>query len=92
MVAKGIFGSEFDSSQVNTVITLATPHKQPIVSIDQQIVEFYQKTNQLWLNLSNETADIAVASIGGSNRDVMVRSGLTQMDGSLSVLVKRCLK
>ena len=89
MVAKGILvDRDFDSSQVKTIITLATPHKHPVISIDKNIVAFYQKVNQFWSKQTNQTANVAVASIGGSNRDIQVRSGLTQMDGSVGALVE----
>ena len=91
MVARGVFVDEdFDSSQVSTIITLATPHQYPVLAIDESIALFYKKVNDFWLKSSNTIlANVVVASIGGSNRDIQVRSGLTPtpFESSVNVLV-----
>ena len=90
MIAKAIFSDEnFDSSKVNTIITLATPHQYPIIAMDENIANFYQKVNQSWFS-SNKTANVTLASIGGADRDILVRSGLTAANQpSINVLVHR---
>lgn len=88
MIAKAVFDSsdEFDP-RVNTIITLATPHRDPVVAIDLAMVNFYDRIEQEWV-AGLETANITLASIGGSDRDFQVRSGLTvAREPSINVLV-----
>lgn len=89
MVAKAVFGIKgFDFTQVNTIITLATPHRSPVVALDEDLVSFYQKVNQFWLETTNLTNQVALASIGGADRDIQVRSGLTVASSpTINVLV-----
>ena len=78
MIAKAVFGEEgFDFTQVNTIITLATPHRNPVVTLDEDMAIFYERVNQFWLESANVTNNVALASIGGADRDIQVRSGLT---------------
>ena len=88
MVAKGILIDQtFDSAQVKTIITLATPHKHPVLTLDRGMAAFYQKVNHFWSKTSNETANVAMVSVGGANRDIQVRSGLTQTNRAVNTLV-----
>lgn len=92
MVAKAIYGYEnFDFSRVNTIITLATPHQSPVIAIDENIANYYQKVDQLWSESSgNHLTNVTLVSIGGAERDVLVRSGLTtEIHSTINVLVTR---
>jgi glycosylphosphatidylinositol deacylase len=92
MIAKAVFLDEnFDYSKVNTIITLATPHQYPLIAIDENVANFYQKVDHCWSS-SNKTANVTLASIGGADRDILVRSGLTTANQpSINVLVPRQL-
>lgn len=92
IVAKAIFcEADFDPSSVDTIITLATPHQHPVLAIDEHISKFYRRVNSLWTGLSNKTNSVAFASIGGADRDIQVRSGLTAIarHPSINVLVQQ---
>ncbi|XP_046461194.1 GPI inositol-deacylase-like [Daphnia pulex] len=78
MVAKAVFSEmDFDSALVTTIITLATPHKSPVIVLDEDMDSFYQETSTFWNESTNRTKHVALASIGGADRDIQVRSGLT---------------
>lgn len=62
---------------MNTIITLATPHRSPVIALDEDLANFYHRINQFWLESANVTENVALASIGGADRDIQVRSGLT---------------
>ena len=89
MVAKAVFNEmDMDFVPVTTIITLATPHKSPVIMLDEDINSFYQQTNQFWTEKTNRTKHIALASIGGADRDIQVRSGLTAANSpTINVLV-----
>lgn len=89
MVAKAVYKEmDFDFSQINTIITLATPHRRPVISLDEDMSNFYQQTNQFWQESTNRTKNVALASIGGADRDIQVRSGLTTAHSpTINVLV-----
>jgi hypothetical protein len=89
MVAKAVFNEmDMDFVPVTTIITLATPHKSPVIMLDEDMNSFYQQTNQFWTEKTNRTKHIALASIGGGDRDIQVRSGLTAANSpTINVLV-----
>jgi len=73
---------------VNTIITLATPHEDPIISVDYALRRFYSKFATHRCSKAKNLNGLIVASIGGGLRDFQVRSGLTHTDvDGLSVLV-----
>ena len=74
--------ADFKSELVNTIITQATPHQMPAISIDSVLVKFYDEVNSFWKTKENTTlADVTVFSTGGGYRDVLVRSQLTSLNG-----------
>ena len=81
LVAKSLFlDPKFDSSSVNIIITLATPHSAPVVSADQSLSQFYNQIDTHW-NKSRHTLDhLTLISIGGGINDIQVRPGLTYSD------------
>ncbi len=89
MVAKAVFSEmDFDSTLVTTIITLATPHKSPVIVLDEDMDSFYQETSTFWNESTNRTKHVALASIGGADRDIQVRSGLTAANSpTINVLV-----
>ena len=92
MIAKGVFSDVlFDSSTIETIITLATPHHSPVVALDQHLINFYRRVSAIWSESSNKTHHVVLASIGGANRDVQVRSGLTvsSQEAAINVLVNQ---
>jgi hypothetical protein len=79
----------FNARCVDLLLTLSAPLKEPVVSFDGSITNFYHKTNIEWnrqrhiiarnkSNISNTTH----VSIGGGFSDVMVRSQLAYFDSS----------
>lgn len=91
MVAKGLFTLHgFDGHKVSTIITLATPHSGPVVAFDEHLATFYEDVNRVWALSGNKTSHVTLASIGGADRDIQVRSDLTVAGGaSVDVLVIR---
>nr|CAD7409491.1 unnamed protein product [Timema cristinae] len=82
MVAKGLFlQPAFNSRLVNVIITLATPHKQPVLALDPHIVAYYRRVNAFWeaerSSPGGAVRHVTFVSIGGGHRDLLVRSGLT---------------
>lgn len=94
MVAKAVYeGRNFDFNRISTIITLATPHRRPVISLDEDMANFYRQTNQFWQEATNQTENVALASIGGADRDIQVRSGLTAANSpTINVLVTLPLK
>lgn len=75
MIAKAILKYNSDSIKIPAIITLATPHRNPVVTLDQSLAKFYGSVNELWQEPS-VSQNISLASIGGADRDIQVRSGL----------------
>ncbi|XP_071492488.1 GPI inositol-deacylase-like [Diadema antillarum] len=84
LVAKALFSRpNFDASQVNSLITMGTPHAAPVIKADAYIDQFTARVDKYWAENIESPAmrDLTVVSIGGSYRDNMVRSGLTSING-----------
>ena len=83
MVARALFTlPDFDTSQVSTIITQATPHQAPVVTLDPYVADFYGQVNSHWARENNvRLADVTVFSTGGGFRDILVRSDLTSLRG-----------
>ena len=64
---------------MNTIITLATPH-EPVVVLDRHTRDFYDLVNDRWngSRAANRFPDLTFVSVGGGERDIQVRSGLTR--------------
>ena len=65
--------------QVNTIITLATPH-EPVVVLDTHTRDFYDAVAARWngSRAAGRFPHLTFVSVGGGERDVQVRSGLTR--------------
>jgi glycosylphosphatidylinositol deacylase len=63
---------DFEAGKVNTIITLATPHR-PVIVTDWDLHKFYEDVNLYW-KLNNETklSHVTLVSIGGGFRDTQV--------------------
>ena len=73
---------EFDTTQVRTIITQATPHQSAVMNIDQYMSEYYGKTNAYWTSHVNTTLkDVIIVSTAGGYRDLLVRAGHTHLHG-----------
>ncbi|XP_041363306.1 GPI inositol-deacylase-like [Gigantopelta aegis] len=81
IIARALFIlPDFDPHLVNTIITQATPHQAPAVSIDSDLVHFYKNVNSFWYLHGNQSlSHVTIVSTGGGYRDVLVRNGLTSL-------------
>lgn len=84
VVARGLFSPsdqvDFDPSVVNTIITQATPHLRPVVNVDYRMAAYYERINSIWLNKTRALDDVLLVSLYGGNRDILVRSGLSNVN------------
>ncbi|CAG2114631.1 unnamed protein product, partial [Medioppia subpectinata] len=73
---------EFDPyvHRVDLVITLATPHKSPVVPIDSRMTSFYNDVEEYWATNRDNFRHMNVISIGGGFNDKLVRSHLTKLN------------
>lgn len=73
----------FDPTNVDLMITLAAPHRSPVLAVDHEIVNFYDEVNDFWTSRRNSTdyANLTQLSIGGGFNDILVRSDLTTLPG-----------
>ena len=79
LIAKSLFARPaFDTDKVSAVVTLATPH-DPVLVMDSYTREFYDAVESHWASARARPPlkDVTFASIGGGERDIQVRSGLT---------------
>ncbi|KAK7788803.1 hypothetical protein R5R35_010913 [Gryllus longicercus] len=92
MVAKGLFlNPQFNPRLVEVIITLATPHKAPVLLLDRHLVDYHSKVDSFWRAQKNNTSGnighVTLVSIGGGQRDILVKSVLTQAEeADISVL------
>lgn len=82
LVAKGLFLLPFfNTSLVQVIITLATPHKAPVLFLDRHLASYHSKVKAHWVSQkANDTgplSHVTLVSIGGGQRDILVRSSLT---------------
>ena len=72
----------FDVDKVHTIITQATPHQAPVVTMDSLLADFFAHVNGFWMKHHNTTLkDVTVVSSGGGYRDILVRSELASLKG-----------
>ncbi|XP_062312383.1 GPI inositol-deacylase [Osmerus eperlanus] len=80
VVARALFTlPRFSPALVSLILTLASPHQAPPLSLDTQLLEFYSAVRQRWVDRGDDLRNVTVLSIGGGYRDYQVRSGLTAL-------------
>lgn len=63
LISQNVLSIDKNSQKVNTIITLATPNKNPIATLDQLIPKFYAETFRYWeSNLKNDYPNNKVGS------------------------------
>ncbi|KAK3089161.1 hypothetical protein FSP39_001388 [Pinctada imbricata] len=87
MIARALFTlPNFDHSLVNTIITQATSHQEPVLALDHYLMEFYNDVNQYWRKYgSTKLSHVTVVSTGGGLRDLLIRNGLTSLRGTTAM-------
>lgn len=87
VLARALFAlPEFDRKLVHTIIALASPHQTSVFSFDPFLVNFYERVNGYWTdNGTVHSEDVSLVSISGGYGDVLVRSGLTSLNGVSSM-------
>lgn len=82
----------FDPGVVKLIVTLATPHAAPVIQSDQYLINFYKNVEKVWLDRLIEESKVTLISIGGGERDFLVRSDLTRDQfADVNVLVPKQL-
>ncbi|KAL0964061.1 hypothetical protein UPYG_G00317840 [Umbra pygmaea] len=80
VVARALFTlPRFSPSLVSLIITQASPHQAPVLSLDTSLLEFYSAVRQRWVEQAEDLRNVTVLSVGGGYRDYQVRSGLTAL-------------
>ncbi|KAJ3402722.1 GPI inositol deacylase [Chytriomyces hyalinus] len=68
---------------VQTLITLATPHTIPPVSIERDMVALYENVNQFWRTAAHwepsPFKNLVVVSIAGGTRDLQIQSQYSEL-------------
>ncbi|XP_071042938.1 GPI inositol-deacylase isoform X4 [Parasteatoda tepidariorum] len=79
VLSEAIFSlPSFDSSIISLIITLAAPLKAPVIVLDEKTAEFYKMIHEAWkYRLRSSLMNVPLVSIGGGDRDILVRSDLT---------------
>lgn len=79
----------FDPGAVKLIITLATPHAAPVIQPDQYLSDFYRNVEKVWSDRRVDGSPVTLVSIGGGERDFLVRSDLTRDQfADVNVLVR----
>ncbi|CAN8002918.1 unnamed protein product [Ixodes hexagonus] len=78
-VARALFTlPHFEVSSVSLILTYATPHRSAAL-LDSHIERFYQRLHETWSHDRDKFPDLTLVSIGGGDRDVLVRTELTRL-------------
>ncbi|GAA6008956.1 hypothetical protein JCM11491_003846 [Sporobolomyces phaffii] len=94
IVARAAFlDPRYQPDSISTLVTFATPHLLPPVTVDSGVDRFYSSTNSFWRDaykVSGEAAtppsttnplrDVVTVSIGGGISDEMIASETTLLD------------
>uniref|UniRef100_H3AZ46 GPI inositol-deacylase n=1 Tax=Latimeria chalumnae TaxID=7897 RepID=H3AZ46_LATCH len=67
----------FKPELISLIITQATPHIAPVLTLDSYLIDFYISVNDYWIEKAQALRNVTVLSVGGGFRDYQVRSGLT---------------
>lgn len=89
VVARALFTlARFHPRLVSLIITQASPHQAPVLSLDPYILEFYSTVRQGWNKRAEDLRNVTVLSVGGGNLDFQVLSGLTALSCPIDDLNK----
>ncbi|XP_023238097.1 GPI inositol-deacylase-like, partial [Centruroides sculpturatus] len=81
-----LVNEKFNSSDIYLMITLASPHKRPVIAMDPFISMYYDKLQIEWQRKRySELQHLSFISIAGGNRDLLVRSDLTIIPSSYNL-------
>ncbi|XP_063230669.1 GPI inositol-deacylase isoform X2 [Bacillus rossius redtenbacheri] len=72
MLARGLFlRADFDRHLVRVIVTLATPHRQPVLALDPYIARYYHEVNTYWdAHHATRLRHVTLVSVGGGHRDL----------------------
>ncbi|KAK3543332.1 hypothetical protein QTP70_018060 [Hemibagrus guttatus] len=80
VIARALFSlPRFNPRLVSLILTQASPHQAPVLSLDPFILNFYSKVRRRWSTRAVDLRNVTVLSVGGGYRDYQVRSGLTTL-------------
>ncbi|KAI4877972.1 hypothetical protein NFI96_020741 [Prochilodus magdalenae] len=80
VVARALFTlPRFNPHLVSLILTQASPHHAPVVSLDPYILGFYSSVKRRWSSGAEDLRNVTVLSVGGGYRDYQVRSGLAAL-------------
>ncbi|TRY94184.1 hypothetical protein DNTS_028358 [Danionella cerebrum] len=80
VVARALFTlPRFDPRLVSLIITQASPHQAPVLSLDPYILEFYSSVRHHWATRAQNLLNVTVLSVGGGYLDVQVPTALTAL-------------
>ncbi|XP_016325152.1 GPI inositol-deacylase-like isoform X1 [Sinocyclocheilus anshuiensis] len=89
VVARALFALAcFNPRLVSFIITQASPHQAPVLSLDPYILEFYSRVRHRWATSAEDLRNVTVLSVGGGYLDFQVRSGLTALSCPIDDLNK----
>ncbi|XP_057192030.1 GPI inositol-deacylase [Triplophysa rosa] len=92
VVARALFTlPRFNPHVVSLIITQASPHQAPVLSLDPYILQFYTTVSKRWATDAEKFRNVTVLSVGGGHRDYQVRSGLTALSCPIDDLNKMSL-
>ncbi|XP_063286277.1 GPI inositol-deacylase isoform X2 [Pelobates fuscus] len=74
--------NNFKPELINLIITQATPHVLPVLSVDYYLTDFYALVNNYWILNADKLQNITTLSVAGGFRDYQVRSGLAFLPAS----------
>ncbi|XP_022669074.1 GPI inositol-deacylase-like isoform X3 [Varroa destructor] len=85
VVARSLYlHPDFDRSLVALHVELASPSRRPVAYLDRSLWEFYERINQVWLQVGHVLPP--VLSVMGGERDLQVRANLGDSPQGLRVL------
>lgn len=73
---------EGDNLLSDLILTLATPHQNPVTILDPELDIFYMSLLHNWTKRSEESSRIALVSVAGGERDFLVFPKLTAWPNS----------
>lgn len=78
--------TEEGSALSNLILTLATPHVNPVAMLDPEQDIFYYALKRNWTRFPEISSNISVVSIAGGERDYLVFSKLTRWPQAIQTI------